>query len=157
MHFGWIPWFLGLAVILLAMSTVFGEDAFASVDPFEVYSSLVARLSAFGRRSDGVPVLPNPLENLDDLVAPAGRVGVVSVLFGSTAFDSFQDLIHWLRFSQRPLTRGWTLTGFASDLDAFAIYRHPTAVGAIKVSVVVPGHVLAVGYTIAGLALLFSS
>ncbi len=191
-------------------------------------------------------------------------VGVVSVLFGSTAFDSFHDSIHWLRFSTHfgdhvvaldtvalllfclvvlvtfctaailtgrvggverrhlprlfahtlvpivvgyivahyltffvsigietlqqigdPLSRGWTLTGFASGVNPFAIYHHPTAIGIIKVVAVVTGHVLAViaahdraiallprrkaivgqlpmlvlmvVYTMVGLALLFSS
>jgi hypothetical protein len=257
-------WFLGLAVIVLAMAIVFGDTAFAMVDPFEVYSSLVARMSPFGRRTDGRLVVRNPLDNLAGLVAPAGAVGVVSVLFGSTAFDSFHDSIHWLRFGQHfgdhavalnsagllgfctvvlvtfcaasvvlgkvarlvrrelprqfahslvpivvgyvtahyltffvsvsietlqqlgdPLSRGWTLTSFASGANPFAIYNHPTAVGITKVAAVVTGHVLAViaahdravallprrkavvgqlpmlalmvAYTLLGLALLFSS
>lgn len=257
-------WFLGLAVIVLAMAVAFGDQVFAVVDPFEVYSSLVARLSPFGHRTDGTLVVRNPLENLSGLVAPAGAVGVVSVLFGSTAFDSFHDSIHWLRFGthfgdhsvalnsvglfvfcvvvlttfgvastltgkvggmQRrhlprlfahslvpivvgyitahyltffvsvsietlqqvgdPLSRGWTLTSFASGVNPFAIYNHPKAVGITKVVAVVTGHVLAViaahdrsiallprrkavvgqlpmlvlmvAYTLTGLALLFSS
>ena len=257
-------WFLGLAVIVVAFAVVFGDRAFENVDPFEVYSSLVARLSPFGRRTDGVLVIRNPLENLSGLVAAAGTAAVVSVLFGSTAFDGFHDSIHWLRFTDRfgahdvllnsigllgfcgavlasfcaasalmgkvgeihrrhlprlfahslvpivvgyvaahyltffvaigietiqqlgdPLSRGWTLTSFASGMDPFAIYGHPTAIGVIKVICVVVGHVLAVVaahdravallparkavigqlpmlvlmvvYTLAGLALLFSS
>jgi hypothetical protein len=257
-------WFLGLALIVLAIAGVFGDRAFGMVDPFEVYSSLVARLSPFGRRTDRVLVIRSPLDNLAGLVAPAGAVGVVSVLFGSTAFDSFHDSVHWLRFSQHfgdhtvaldsaalllfclvvlvtfcaaavltglvgdiewrqlprlyahtlvpivvgyiiahyltfyvsvgietvqqlgdPLSRGWTLTSFASGVNPFAIYNHPTAIGIIKVVAVVTGHVLAViaahdrsvallprrkavigqlpmltlmvAYTLAGLALLFSS
>ena len=39
-------------------------------DGFEVYSTLVGRLSPFGRRTDGRLVVRNPLENLDGLVAP---------------------------------------------------------------------------------------
>jgi hypothetical protein len=94
-------WFLGLAVILLAASTVFGEEAFGFADPFEVYSSAVARLSPFGRRPDGTLVVRNPLENLAGTPAVAGLVGVTSVLFGSTAFDGFHDSIHWVRFLGR--------------------------------------------------------
>jgi hypothetical protein len=93
-------WFLGLTLILLATAVVFGDIVFERIDPFEVYSSLVARLSPFGRRDDGRLVVRNPLENLDGLTAPAGLVGVVAVLFGSTAFDSFHDTVHWLRFSR---------------------------------------------------------
>jgi hypothetical protein len=65
-----------------------------------VYSGLVARLSPFGRRTDGALVVRNPLENLDGLPPSPGLVGVVAVLFGSTAFDSFKESSRWLRFSQ---------------------------------------------------------
>lgn len=43
-----------------------------------------------------------------------------------------------------PLSRGWSLTGFASGLDPFAIYRHRNAVAVVKVIAVVTGHVLGV-------------
>ncbi len=43
-----------------------------------------------------------------------------------------------------PLSRGWTLTSFASGINPFAIYNHPTAIGITKVVAVVAGHVLAV-------------
>jgi hypothetical protein len=46
-------------------------------------------------------VVRNPLENLDGLAPKPGLVGVVAVLFGSTAFDSFKDSSRWLRFSQQ--------------------------------------------------------
>ena len=42
----------------------------------------------------------NPLENLDGAQAPGRLVAVVSVLFGSTAFDSFKESSRWLRFAQ---------------------------------------------------------
>ncbi len=93
-------WFIVVGGLLLAGAAVFGDAVFARADPFEVYSSLVARLSPWGRRTDGVLVVRNPLENLDGLVAPAGLVAVLSVLLGSTAFDSFHESIHWFRFSQ---------------------------------------------------------
>lgn len=93
-------WFLVVGVLLLVGAAVFGDEIFARADPFEVYSSLVARLSPWGRRTDGVLVIRNPLENLDGLVATAGLTGVVAVLLGSTAFDSFHETIHWFRFSQ---------------------------------------------------------
>lgn len=257
-------WFLGLAVILIAAATVFGSELFAKADPFEVYAGLVSRLSPFGRRTDGLVVVRNPMENLSGTPTVPGLVGVVSVLFGSTAFDAFHSSIHWLRFADDfdghlvalnsagllafclsvlvtfsvaawltgtaggipratlprvfapslvpiivgyviahyltflvsvgtqtvqqlgdPLSRGWTLTGFASGLDPFAIYQQPRLIAVVKVLAVVIGHVLAVvaahdraisilpprkavigqlpmlilmiGYTLAGLALLFSS
>ena len=94
-------WFAVVAALLVMGATVFGDAWFAAADPFEVYSSLVARLSPFGRRTDGRLVVRNPLENLDGLPPTPGLVAVVSVLFGSTAFDSFKDSSRWLRFSQQ--------------------------------------------------------
>jgi hypothetical protein len=94
-------WFGLVGVLLLAGAAVFGDEWFARADPFEVYSSLVARLSPWGRRNDGVLVVRNPLVNLDGLRPTAGLVAVVAVLLGSTAFDSFSGSSRWLRFSQQ--------------------------------------------------------
>ena len=94
---GWI----GIYVFLMLVgSALFGSVWFARADPFEVFSELVARLSPFGRRTDGRIVVRNPLENLDGLPASPGLVGVVSVLFGSTGFDSFRESPYWVRFTQ---------------------------------------------------------
>ncbi len=92
-------WFAVIAALLVAGAAVFGDTFFARADPFEVYSGLVARLSPFGRRTDGVLVVRNPLENLDGLRPRPGLVAVVAVLFGSTAFDSFKESARWVRFS----------------------------------------------------------
>jgi hypothetical protein len=92
----WVAVYLGT---MLIGSALWGTTFLARADPFEVYSSLVARLSVWGRR-DGVLVLRSPLANLDTVVALPGLVAVVGVLFGSTAFDSFRDSTAWLRFVQ---------------------------------------------------------
>jgi hypothetical protein len=92
---------IGLYVaILLVGSTLFGRDWFARADPFEVFSSLVARLSPFGRRTDGALVVRNPLENLDGLPAAPGLVAVIAVLFGSTGFDSFSESPAYTSYAQ---------------------------------------------------------
>jgi hypothetical protein len=92
---------LGLyVVVLLAGSIAFGRVWFARADPFEVLSSLAARLSPFGRRTDGAPVVRNPLANLDGLPPAPGLVAVVAVLFGSTGFDSFSESPTWTTYSQ---------------------------------------------------------
>jgi hypothetical protein len=88
-----------LAVMLVG-AAVFGEEWFERADPFEAYSSLVAKLSCWGRDHDGRLVLRSPLANLGTVVPRPGLVAVVAVLFGSTAFDSFKDTIPWLRFVQ---------------------------------------------------------
>jgi hypothetical protein len=92
----WCAAYLG---IMLIGSALWGTTFLARADPFEVYSSLVAKLSIWGRR-DGVLVLRSPLANLDTVVPRPGLVAVVGVLFGSTAFDSFRESTPWLKLVQ---------------------------------------------------------
>ena len=84
---------------MLIGGALFGNKFYEHADPFEVYSSLVAKLSIWGDR-DGHLLIRSPLANLDTVVVRPGLVGVVSVLFGSTAFDSFKDSSPWVRFIQ---------------------------------------------------------
>ncbi|RYU12857.1 hypothetical protein [Nocardioides iriomotensis] len=94
----WVAVYVAVGVL---GGAVFGSRWIAQADPFEVYSTLVGRLSFFGRREeDGALVLRSPLNNLDGVRPRPGLVGVVAVLFGSTAFDSFKDSSAWLQFSQ---------------------------------------------------------
>lgn len=96
------PLRLWCALYLAAMivgGALFGNGFYARADPFEVYSSLVAKLSVWGRR-DGAVVLRSPLANLDTTEATPGLIGVVAVLFGSTAFDAFRESTRWLTFIQ---------------------------------------------------------
>ena len=99
----WVALYVAVGVL---GGAVFGSRWIAQTDPFEVYSTLVGRLAVLGRREDGRLVLRSPLNNLDGTVAERGLVGVVAVLFGSTAFDSFKDSSVWLQFTQ------------ASDVDS---------------------------------------
>jgi hypothetical protein len=92
----WAAAYLG---IMLIGSAIWGTTFLARADPFEVYSSLVGKLSIWGRR-DGVLVIRSPLANLDTVVPRAGLVAVVGVLFGSTAFDSFRESTPWLKLVQ---------------------------------------------------------
>ncbi|HEX5918508.1 MAG TPA: hypothetical protein VFY76_11670 [Nocardioides sp.] len=100
----WCAVYLG---IMFIGSALFGTTFLARADPFEVYSSLVAKLSIWGRR-DGALVLRSPLANLDTVVPRPGLVAVVGVLFGSTAFDSFRESTPWLQLVQSMSTsRVW--------------------------------------------------
>ena len=92
----WCGVYLGLMVMGGAL---FGNTFYGRADPFEVYSSLVAQASVWGRR-DGRLVLRSPLANLDSTPATPGLIAVVAVLFGSTAFDAFRDSVRWLSFIQ---------------------------------------------------------
>jgi hypothetical protein len=109
-------WFAAYIAIVIVGAAVFGSDWFERADPFEVYSTLVGHLSVFGRTGedqDGPLVLRSPLANLDGIRARPGLVGVVAVLFGSTAFDSFKDSNEWLKFTQSVSTSSTVLDGLA--------------------------------------------
>jgi hypothetical protein len=93
-------WFALYAAIVVVGSALFGSVWFARADPFEVYSTLVGHLCIVGRRADARLVFRSPLGNLDGVPVHPGLVGVVAVLFGSTAFDSFKDSTVWITFVQ---------------------------------------------------------
>jgi hypothetical protein len=105
----WCAAYLG---VMLIGGALFGNRFYEHADPFEVYSSLAGKLSIWGHRDGpfetvaGRPpqdrrlVIRSPLANLDTVVAAPGLVGVVAVLFGSTAFDSFKDSSPWVKFVQ---------------------------------------------------------
>jgi hypothetical protein len=92
----WCAVYIG---VMLIGGALFGNRFFERADPFEVYSSLVAKLSVWGER-DGHLVLRSPLANLATVPVAPGLVGVVAVLFGSTAYDSFKEASPWVRFVQ---------------------------------------------------------
>jgi len=73
----------------------FGEGWFARGDGFEVYSTLLGRMSPFGRREDGRLVVRSPLDGVDGLVPERGLVAVVMVLLGSTGFDGLSRTQFW--------------------------------------------------------------
>ncbi len=93
-------WFAGYFAVVFVGAAIFGDRWIAAADPFEAYSTLVGHLSPFGRTADGTLVVRSPLHNLDSVPPLPGLVAVVAVLVGSTAFDSFQDSLPWVRFSQ---------------------------------------------------------
>lgn len=81
--------------VMLVGGAVFGSTFFERADPFEVYSSLVGKLSPWFRR-DGRLMMRSPLANLDTTTAVPGLAALVGVLLGSTAFDSFSASQFWL-------------------------------------------------------------
>jgi hypothetical protein len=93
-------WFAAYAAIVLVGAALFGDRWIASADPFEVFSTLVAHLSVFGRTADGTLVVRSPLRNLDGVKPGPGLLAVVAALVGSTMFDSFQDSLAWVRISR---------------------------------------------------------
>jgi hypothetical protein len=86
---------VGYAVAQLAAAFWFGEEWFAHGDGFEVYSTVIARLSPWGRRDDGRLVLRNPFANALSTPETPGLAAVVVVLLGSTAFDGLSRTVFW--------------------------------------------------------------
>ncbi|MGY1946013.1 hypothetical protein [Nocardia asiatica] len=88
----WLAAYLVVTTIgLLVCGTAWAERA----DPLEVYSSLLGRLSPFGRSRTGALVLRSPLDNLAGTPVRFGAVAVAATLLGSTAFDSFTTFPVW--------------------------------------------------------------
>ena len=83
------------SVAQLIASLWFGERWFSRGDAFEVYSTLLGRLSPFGRRDDGRLALRNPLRNTATLAQERGLAAVAVVLVGSTAFDGLSRTTYW--------------------------------------------------------------
>lgn len=86
--------------VMLVGGAVFGNGFYERADPFEVYSSLIARLSPWARDEEERLVLRSPLANLSTVPPLPGLVAVVAVLFGSTAFDSFRESTFWVKTYQ---------------------------------------------------------
>lgn len=85
---------------MLVGGAVFGNRFYERADPFEVYSSLIAKLSPWARDEEDRLVLRSPLANLATIPPLPGLVAVVAVLFGSTAFDSFRESTFWVKTYQ---------------------------------------------------------
>ena len=83
------------SLVQLVAAQRYGRVWFERGDAFEVYSSLVARMSWFGRRQDHRLVLHNPFVNLAALRPAPGLLAVVAVLLGSTAFDGLSRTQLW--------------------------------------------------------------
>ena len=92
-------WIAVYVAIMLVGSAVFGDTWLSRADPFEAYSDLLAKLSPWARRDDGVLVWRSPLANLATTRPRPGLVAMVAVLFGSTAFDSYKDKPSWVNFA----------------------------------------------------------
>lgn len=92
-------WSLVWLVVIVVGAVRFGERWIAAADPFEVYATTVATLSPL-IRVDGKFVLVNPLRRASLVSARSGSAAVLSVLLGSTAFDSFTNSSWWIFTTQ---------------------------------------------------------
>jgi hypothetical protein len=83
------------SIVQILAALWYGQGWFARGDGFEVYSTLLGRLSPFGRRDDGALVLRSPLDGADGQRLRPGLAAVVVVLVGSTAFDGVTRTQWW--------------------------------------------------------------
>ncbi|MDN4160259.1 hypothetical protein [Nocardioides abyssi] len=127
-------WVATYVAVMLLGGALFGNTFYERADPFEVYSSLIAKLSPWGRR-DGQLVVRSPLANLDSVTVRPGLVAVMAVLFGSTAYDSFRESSFWVRHIQSSetsvaLLNNLALLGFVVGVGlVFAVGTAATGVG----------------------------
>ena len=105
-------WCAAYVAVMLLGGVVFGNTFYERADPFEVYSTLVSRMSVWGRRGD-LLVVRSPLANLDTTPVRPGLLAAVAVLFGSTAFDSFKDATRWVQFVQSSSVSAYLLNNLA--------------------------------------------
>ena len=150
-------------LVQLVAAAVYGERWYSHGDAFEVYSTLIGRLSPFGRRpEDGRLVLRNPLAGLASVPIEPGVVAVICVLLGSTAFDGLSRTQWWQRLSGQTSGLAYVLLGTAGLLGMVGLVsaaylaatrQNPWARSGQKVAVerrfvhsLLP---IAVGYTVA--------
>lgn len=104
-------WLLVYLAVTFAGALWFGERWCARADPFEVYSVVASRLSVFRRQRDtGRIAIGNPFDHLPTLPVLPGTVAVLSVLLGSTAFDSFSAMPVWRNFVDSTADGALTVT-----------------------------------------------
>ncbi|KUI28715.1 hypothetical protein AU196_13290 [Mycobacterium sp. IS-1742] len=104
-------WLLVYVGVTFAGALWFGERWCARADPFEVYSVVASRLAMFRRQRDtGRIAIGNPFDHLPTLPVRPGTVTVLSVLLGSTAFDSFSAMPVWRDFVDSTADGAWTAT-----------------------------------------------
>jgi hypothetical protein len=92
-------WGAAYLAVMLIGGALFGNGFYERADPFEVFSSLVGKLSPWATR-EGRLIIRSPLANLDSVEVRPGLIAVVGVLFGSTGYDSFRESSRWVQFVQ---------------------------------------------------------
>lgn len=120
-------WLIVYVVVMIIGGQIWGTDFYENCDPFEVYSSLMARLSPWAR-VDGRLVLRRPLANLDATAPRPGQVAVLSILFGTIAYDAFHESVPWYKFTQ---SSGWSTAhpGLVIWVNDAALIGFPLVIG----------------------------
>ena len=123
-------WCAAYVAAMLVGGALFGNTFYEHADPFEVYSTLVSRMSVWGRRAKQL-LVRSPLANLDTTPVKPGLVALTAVLFGSTAFDSFKDSTRWVKFIQGDFVQDNGLTHVSNNVGLLAFVLLVAAVFAL--------------------------
>jgi hypothetical protein len=134
-------WVVLYSAAMVSGGVVFGPRWFDRADPFDVYSTLVARLGRW---------------RLASTPTASGLVPLLATLVGSTAFDSFTGTASWQRVDRSVLESSLWLLGFCGTVSAlFALAAMATGGVTLRQRLLLPrlyAHSLvpiAVGYVLA--------
>ncbi|GAA1740057.1 hypothetical protein [Aeromicrobium alkaliterrae] len=122
-------WVAAYVVLTIVGGVVLGPRWYDRGDPFDVYSSFVARLAPLVERRRFSP--HNPLVSLPHLPIRGGLVVVIAVLLGSTAFDSFSASSVWQRTNPSTLASTGMLVLFCAVV-ATAFWLASRATGGVS-------------------------
>ncbi|MGH8868891.1 MAG: hypothetical protein ACRDYU_12945 [Actinomycetes bacterium] len=115
-------YFGAYAGVMLVGAALYGSRWFDRADGLEVLSTLVGRLSPFGRREDGRLVIRSPLQGLDTQPQVPGLVAVVTVMLGTTAYDGLSNSPWWIGVMQDETLGGPVLTGTVGLVGTVAAF-----------------------------------
>ena len=121
---------LWCAVYVAAMllgGALFGNTFYEHADPFEVFSTLVSRMSVWGAAGASSWWSAARWRTSRPRRSGPGWSRSTSVLFGSTAFDSFKDSTRWVKFIQGDFVQDNGLTHLSNNV---ALLAFVLAVGA---------------------------
>jgi hypothetical protein len=108
------------AVVHVALGAVFGSDWFSHAEGFEVYSTLMGRMSPLAH-DDGAWRWRNPMRGLARIPPTAGIVAVVVTMLGSTAFDGLSRTLWWQNLVQSSGRVGYLAWGTAGLVVAIGL------------------------------------
>lgn len=152
------------SIVQVERARRYGIEWFDRGDAFEVYSTILARMSPWDRAHDGRIVLRNPFRSLVQIPQGEGLVAFIAVLLGSTAFDGLTRTTWWQSLSDAASARAaYLLLGTAGLAVAigfvYVTYTAATAIDArlrprsdregLRMQFVHSLVPIAIGYTIA--------
>lgn len=150
-----LRWFaIAFVVWVVGGALLRGPGWFGRADPFEAYSTTVARMSPWARNEHGVILLTSPLRNLASWTAPRHLSLLACVLLGGTLFDALSNTAWWVRGTQELGELLWPVSALALVAAmglVYGLFRLGTApYRDLSTDTLAPGLIpLVVGYALA--------